>query len=119
MERDPSLDALLELHGQVPVIDPEPNHWVRFIVRCIPASESKPHGLDYSLTLHGPDGDRLVGFDNAHQVRNQAGPGGRAGRPTIIDTASALLGRTTIRTPRHSWMISGAKLMWFCEREGL
>jgi len=24
-----------------------------------------PHGLDYSLTLHGPDGERLVGFDNA------------------------------------------------------
>jgi hypothetical protein len=28
----------------------------------------KPHGLDYSLTLHGRDGGRLVGFDNAHPV---------------------------------------------------
>lgn len=27
-----------------------------------------PHGLDYSLTLHGPDGERLVGFDNPHPV---------------------------------------------------
>jgi hypothetical protein len=27
--------------------------------------------LDYSLTLHGPDGERLVGFDNAHRVGSQ------------------------------------------------
>ena len=79
MERDPSLDALLELNGQVLVIDPETNHWVRFIVHRVPESEAKPHGLDYSLTLHGPGGDRLVGFDNAHRVRGQSGPGGRAG----------------------------------------
>ena len=79
MERDSSLDALLELTGQVLVIDPETNHWVRFVVHCVPETEAKPHGLDYSLTLHGPDGTRLVGFDNAHQVRSQSGPGARAG----------------------------------------
>jgi hypothetical protein len=28
----------------------------------------KPHGLDYSLTLHGIEGDRFVGFDNVHPV---------------------------------------------------
>src|ERR1039458_2181996 len=71
MERDPSLDALLDLDGQVLVIDPETRHWVRFSVRRVPASEAKPHGLDYSLTLHGPDGERLVGFDNAHPVARQ------------------------------------------------
>ena len=27
--------------------------------------------MDYSLTLHGPDGERLVGFDNAHPVGRQ------------------------------------------------
>src|SRR5689334_2581339 len=31
-------------------------------------SPEKPHGIDYSLTLHGADGERLVGFDNAHPV---------------------------------------------------
>jgi len=41
MERDPSLDALLELDGQVLVIDPETRHWVRFVVRRVPASEAK------------------------------------------------------------------------------
>jgi hypothetical protein len=37
----------------------------------VPASVEKPHGLDYSLTLHGPGGERLVGFDNAHPVEKQ------------------------------------------------
>jgi len=26
-----------------------------------PLSPEKPHGIDYSLTLHGPDGERLSG----------------------------------------------------------
>ncbi|HJU16394.1 MAG TPA: DUF6516 family protein [Stellaceae bacterium] len=34
-------------------------------------SAEKPHGVDYSLTLHGPEGERLVGFDNAHPVARQ------------------------------------------------
>ena len=37
----------------------------------VPVSPEKPHGLDYSLTLHGPDGERLVGFDKAHPVAAQ------------------------------------------------
>ena len=69
---------MLELNGQMLVIDPETRHWVRFAVRRVPASEAKPHGLDYSLTLHGPDGERLIGFDNAHPVRSRPGPGGKA-----------------------------------------
>jgi hypothetical protein len=66
--RDPTLDVLLDLDGQVLVVDPEGGHWVRFVVTRVPVSPEKPHGLDYSLTLHGPDGERLVGFDNAHPV---------------------------------------------------
>lgn len=78
MERDPSLDTLLDLDGQVLVIDPESRYWVRFVVRRVSATVAKPHGLDYSLTLHGPGGERLVGFDNAHQVKGRGGPGGKA-----------------------------------------
>lgn len=69
--RDLSLDALLDLDGQVLVVDPEGGHWVKFVVRRVPASAEKPHGLDYSLTLHGREGERLVGFDNAHPVGQQ------------------------------------------------
>lgn len=81
MERDPSLDALLDLDGQVLVIDSETRHWVRFNVTVVSPSAEKPHGLDYSLTLHGPNGERLVGFDNAHSVRRNRGPGGRRAGP--------------------------------------
>lgn len=64
---DFSLDTLLELHGQVLVID-DAGYWVRFVVHRVPATPDKPHGLDYSLTLHAPNGAKLVGFDNAHRV---------------------------------------------------
>lgn len=66
--RDPGLDTLLDLDGQVLIVDPEGGHWVKFVVTRVPVSAEKPHGLDYSLTLHGPSGERLVGFDNAHPV---------------------------------------------------
>ena len=103
MARDKSLDTLLDLDGQVLVVDPEGRHWVRFVVRRVTATEAKPHGLDYSLTLHGPDNERLVGFDNAHAVRSASGPGGKAGtafdhkhrlktvRPYEYQDAAALL----------------------------
>jgi hypothetical protein len=71
--RDPGLDALLDLDGEALVVDPEGGHWVRFVVKRVPVSPEKPHGLDYSLTLHGPDGERLVGFDNAHPVERRRG----------------------------------------------
>jgi Family of unknown function (DUF6516) len=69
--RDPSLEALLDLDGQVLVVDPDGGYWVRFAVTRVPVSPEKPHGLDYSLTLHGPNGERLVGFDNAHRPRKR------------------------------------------------
>ena len=31
------------------------------------------HPYKYSLTLHAPDGKRLVGFDNAHPIRRLSG----------------------------------------------
>lgn len=78
MEPNPSLDTLLDLDGQVLVIDPEARYWVRFVVRRVPTTLERPHGLDYALTLHGPNGERLVGLDNAHPVAGSSAPG--AGR---------------------------------------
>ena len=68
---DPTLDTLLDLDGQVLVVDPTGGHWVRFVVTLVPPSPERPHGIDYTLTLHGADGARLVGFDNAHPVAPQ------------------------------------------------
>ena len=73
-DRDPGLDTLLDLHGQTLFVD-EMGHWVKFIVVRTEVSPQRPHGLSYSLTLHGPDGTRLVGFDNAHPVSGRPGPG--------------------------------------------
>ncbi|MFQ5729970.1 MAG: DUF6516 family protein [Waddliaceae bacterium] len=76
-DRDCSLDTLLDLDGQVLVVDPEGKHWVKFKIHRVDPSPQKPHGLDYSLTLHDEKGQRLVGFDNAHSVRESSGPSGK------------------------------------------
>lgn len=70
-ECDRTLDALLDLDGTVFVVDPETGHWVKFVVLGVPISPERPHGIGYSLTLHGPNGERLVGFDNAHPAAGQ------------------------------------------------
>ena len=74
---DHSLDALLGLNGEVYVIDPKGEHWVKFEVRRVEATPDRPHGLKYSLTLHDAKGKRLVGFDNAHPVTTGSGPGAK------------------------------------------
>ena len=56
---------------------------MKFEVRQVPVTPERRHGLDYSLTLHGKNNQRLVGFDNAHVVRKGAGPGGKG--PTTFD----------------------------------
>jgi hypothetical protein len=43
-------------------------YFVKFEIRQVEATKERPHGLRYSFTLHGPKGQRLLGFDNAHAV---------------------------------------------------
>lgn len=76
--RDRSLDALLDLDGQVFVVDPDGRHWVKFSVQRVDPTSERPHGLSYSLTLHTESGERLVGFDNAHPIQPTAGPAGKS-----------------------------------------
>ena len=78
-DRDPGLSTLLDLHGQTLFVD-EVGHWVKFIVVRAEVTPQRPHGLSYSLTLHAPNGERLIGFDNAHPVRERRGPGRRGRR---------------------------------------
>ena len=70
---DPGLEALLDLDGQVLYVEPQTKHWVKFEVKRCPVSPERPHGLRYSLTLHGPSGQRLMGYDNAHAVASRKG----------------------------------------------
>jgi Family of unknown function (DUF6516) len=78
--RDHSLDTLLDLDGQVFVVDPDGKHWVKFSVQRVDPTPERPHGLSFSLTLHDESGERLVGFDNAHAVQPTKGPGGKSRR---------------------------------------
>jgi hypothetical protein len=75
--RDHSLDTLLDLDGQVFVVDLSGEHWVKFVVKRVDTTPERPHGLRYSLTLHAGSGERLVGFDNAHPVQPTVGPAGK------------------------------------------
>ena len=73
---------MLDLHGQTLFVD-EAGYWVKFVVLRTEVTSERPHGLRYSLTLHAPDGGRLVGFDNAHPV--QQGPRSKTRRRREID----------------------------------
>jgi hypothetical protein len=74
--RDGSLDTLLDLDGQTFFLNE--NHWVKFVVKRVDRTPDRPHGLSYSLTLHGASGDRIAGFDNAHPVSGVGGPSRKA-----------------------------------------
>ena len=43
-------------------------YWLKFEAKRIEPTPERPHGLRYSLTMHDPAGNRLIGFDNAHGV---------------------------------------------------
>ncbi|MHB1279791.1 MAG: toxin-antitoxin system TumE family protein [Acidithiobacillus sp.] len=65
------LELLLGYDGRRHIL--ESGHFLKFEVRRVISSDRVPHGLAYSLTLHTADGQRLVGFDNAHTVPHAGG----------------------------------------------
>ncbi len=67
-EQDHTLENLLDLDGDIYVIDETAGYWVKFAVRRVTPSPGRPHGVEYSLTMHDSNNRRLVGFDNAHPV---------------------------------------------------
>jgi hypothetical protein len=64
---DSGLEFLLSLDGDIQVQD-DGEHWIKIEAKRVDATPDRPHGIKYSLTLHGVDGERLIGFDNAHAV---------------------------------------------------
>ena len=60
------LELLLGYDGRRHIL--ESGHYLKFEIRRVSASPQVPHGLAYSLTLHSPHGERLLGYDNAHAV---------------------------------------------------
>lgn len=77
--QDHTLENLLDLDGDIYVIDEAVGYWVKFVVRRVTPNPERPHGIEYSLTMHDSNNRRLLGFDNAHPVpeakRSQRGTG--------------------------------------------
>ena len=68
MRKDHGLETLLDLHGQI--IDQGGGFWIKIDAWIVPVTDMVPHGIRYSLTLHEPQGMRILGYDNAHQIRS-------------------------------------------------
>ena len=63
---DHGLEFLLAFNGRIHHL--EKGYWLKFEITRVETTSERPHGLSYSFTLHAPDGMRLVGCDNAHNV---------------------------------------------------
>jgi len=68
---DATLSRLLELDDEI--MEMGKGYWVKIHAVKVPPTPSKPHGVDYSLCLLDPNGNRLVCYDNSHPIA--------AGRP--------------------------------------
>lgn len=62
---DRGLELLLDLDGTV-LVQTDAGHWIRIRAIRVPRTRERPHGMNYSLTFHGPDNGRIPGYDNAH-----------------------------------------------------
>lgn len=86
---DGSLQRLLDLDGEI--MDMGDGYRVKIEVRKVDPSPKRPHGINYSLCLFSPEGERVIGFDNAH--------------PVAIGTSPARkLSATNDHTHKGSWI---------------
>jgi len=64
MKQDHTLEMLLDLDGYAAIL--EKGFWVKIEAKRVHSNMGKPFGIKYSLTLHDSEGNRILGFDNAH-----------------------------------------------------
>jgi len=70
---DPLEQYLSDLDGRIFFLDG--GYFAKFVFHVVSTDDRKPHGFDYSLTLHDASGERVMGYDNAHPVKEGSGPG--------------------------------------------
>lgn len=75
------LDTLLELDGSV--FEQDAGFWIKIEAKKVEVSPHVPHGIKYSLTLHERNGTRVLGYDNAHGLRQRGR--GFTGRRLVYD----------------------------------
>lgn len=71
MNDDKTLETLLDLDGMKMVIDDRLGLWIKFEA-SITSLSTRPSGVRYSLSFHGRYGQRILGFDNAHEIKYAA-----------------------------------------------
>lgn len=74
-ENDPGLETLLGMNGDI--YEQGGGYYIKIVAHAVTPDATRPEGVDYSLTLHAPSGDRLLGYDNAHPVNTASGPAGK------------------------------------------
>jgi hypothetical protein len=67
-----SLDTLFDMVG---IGELGGGYWYKIEAERVERTQQRPHGIKYSLTLHAPSGERLLGIDNAHGITEGGGPG--------------------------------------------
>lgn len=63
---DFTLDALLQMDGLVYYYPS--GFWLKIEAKSMRISNNYPYAVKYSLTLHDPNGNRVLGYDNAHKM---------------------------------------------------
>ena len=64
---DYTLETLLDLDGYIAELGD--GFWIKIEARKTKnTSNNKPYGIKYSLTLHDSNGERILGYDNAHHI---------------------------------------------------
>ncbi len=66
MARDEGLDTLLDLDGYI--ADQGDGYSIKADATIVEVTAGRPHGIKYSLSLHAPNNERILGFDNAHAL---------------------------------------------------
>ena len=66
-KHDYTLETLLDLDSMI--MEVGQGLWVKINAKRIKTPDhNKPYGIKYLLTLHDPNGQRLLGYDNAHRI---------------------------------------------------
>ena len=65
---DYDLKTLIDLDGQTHW---QKNYWIKIIAKQVDVTAHRPHGIKYSLTLHDSNNTRIIGFDNAHEIKRR------------------------------------------------
>lgn len=66
---DYELKTLLNLDDQTYVVSKD--YWTKIEAKQVEATAYRPHGVKYSLTLHDSNNTRIIGFDNAHEIKRR------------------------------------------------